>query len=354
MIFDPIKINRLELRNRFVRSATHEGMATPEGLYTPELTKLLVELAEGEVGLIISGHAFVSPEGRAGRFQASAATDESIGPWRETLSAVHAAGGKMVLQLAHAGGAADDREAAVGPSPFAMDQKRPACREISVDEIKQVIRSFAGAARRAQEAGFDGVQIHAAHGYLISEFLSGALNHRTDEYGGNPENRARLLNEVANAIRAAVGPDYPVLAKINSEDFVPGGFTPDECAAVCGMLPVDAVELSGKLPWITNEPNGDKHVYYEAAARKIKSMLKVPVILTGGIREAAVAERLLKEKACDCIGLSRPLIREPHLVKRWHTGDTAKAKCITCNVCFRPVIRGKGLYCPVEKKICES
>ncbi|MBS1371093.1 MAG: NADH:flavin oxidoreductase [Lentisphaeria bacterium] len=361
ILFSPARIGRLEVRNRFVRSATHEGLATAEGLHTPELSAVLERLAQGELGLIVTGHSFVSPEGRAGRNQAAADSDTCIAPWRETVRRIHAAGAKIVLQLAHAGGQAADAELAAGPSACASGRNRPPCREMTAGDISEVVRRFGDAARRAREAGFDGVQIHAAHGYLISQFLSGFYNRRADAYGGTPENRARLLFEVFDAVRVGAGPGFPVLAKINSADFAPGGFSASSCAAVCRGLAergLDAVELSGGIPEAgpelspvrTVDPQPGEPAYYEETARMLKPELPVPLLLVGGIRDAAAARRLVTEGVCDFVSLCRPLIREPELVKRWKGGSAARSRCVSCNGCFRPVMTGRGLYCPPGRR----
>ena len=249
-LFTPVRIGGLSIRNRFVRSATHEGLADENGFYTERLSGVLTLLAEHEVGLIISGHAFVSPEGRASALQASAATDDAIPGWRETVERVHARGAKIALQLAHAGGNTAVPGAA-GPSAFAQAPGKKECRALTPDEIRNLKTAFAAAACRARRAGFDAVQIHAAHGYLLSQFLSPYYNRRTDDHGGTLSGRARMVYEVYDAVRNAVGEDYPVLIKINSEDFVPGGFSQEECRTVCLELEkrgLNAIELSGGIP----------------------------------------------------------------------------------------------------------
>ena len=360
-LFESFEIGTIVTRNRFVRSATHEGLADPAGFYTPELVRTYAELAENEVGLIITGHTFVSEEGRASRFQASAAGDGVVELWKIATEQVHRRGGSIVLQLAHAGGCAGDPEQAVGPSEFRSSPKKNPCRSASRGEIQKIVEAFASAARRARQGGFDGVQIHAAHGYLISEFLSPFYNRRTDEYGGSPENRMRLLREVYLAVRNAVGRDFPVLMKINSEDFVEGGFSVKECAEVCltlERLGLNAVELSGGIPEAgprrssvrLPEKNGaEETVYYESAASQLKSKLHLPLLLVGGVRSIGTAERLVGSSLCDMVSLSRPLIREPGLLRRWHYEDDFPAKCVTCNACFRPILTGRGFYCPRER-----
>ncbi len=356
ILFTPVKINNMIVANRFVRSATHEGVLDGGGLWNSRLEEILTELADGELGLIISGHAFVSPAGRAGRNQASAASDECIAPWERIVEKLHLLQSRIILQLAHAGGFALDPETAVGSSPFAASPRRPPCRALSIAEIDQLTGQFVDAAIRAREAGFDGVQIHAAHGYLLSQFLSGHYNHRSDAYGGSPENRARLLCEIVSEIRKAVGSSFPVLVKVNSEDFVADGFQAAECVELCRKLEalgVDAIELSGGIPAAPPELGSVRAVndgpFYVDTACRVRSAVRIPVILVGGFREFFTCMETVTRGICDMIALSRPLIREPELVLRWHTGEMAPAACDRCNGCFRPIVAGRSFGCPRRK-----
>jgi 2,4-dienoyl-CoA reductase-like NADH-dependent reductase (Old Yellow Enzyme family) len=250
VMFEPVKIGALELPNRFVRSATWEGLATDDGAATERLTGLMAELARGGVGLIISGHAFVVPQGQAGPRQLGCYDDALTSGLAEMAGAVHAAGGRIALQLAHAGLQAPAKLTGgppVGPSSDPPPAGSPG-RELTPAEIADLAAAFGRAASRAREAGFDAVQIHAAHAYLLSQFLSPAFNHRSDDYGGPIENRARALLEVYGQVRRAVGADFPVMIKINSSDFLEGGLTPEDSIKAVQLLVeagLDAVELSG-------------------------------------------------------------------------------------------------------------
>jgi 2,4-dienoyl-CoA reductase-like NADH-dependent reductase (Old Yellow Enzyme family) len=240
----------MALANRFVRSATWEGLANQEGSVTSKLTEMMAELARGEVGLIISGYTFVSPEGQSSPGQLAIHDDRFVDGLREMVQAVHEAGGKIALQIVHAGRFANFALTGlkpIGPSVVAKDG-RTTCRAMNKEDIANIVPAFTQAAMRAKQAGFDAIQLHAAHGFLFSQFLSPALNQRTDEYGGTLENRARFLLEVVRSIRKATGPDYPLLIKLNSEDFLEGGLTRDEAVQVAARLEaasVDAIELSG-------------------------------------------------------------------------------------------------------------
>jgi len=355
VLFEETTINGMRLKNRFVRSATWEGMAGKGGVCTSPLMDLTVRLVTGGVGLIISSHTYVDPGGQASPRQLGVHTDEMVPGLTRMADAVHEKGGRIVLQLAHAGCRAPKTfagEAAIGPSASGGDS----FREMTMEDIRSVVGAFAHGAVRARAAGFDGVQLHAAHGYLLSQFLSPYYNHRKDDYGGSIENRARILSETVEAIRREVGRDFPVLIKLNSEDFIDRGMTRDEMIRVAGMLEgagVDAIELSGG----TGESGdlgpvrkGGGEIYYREAARVYKEKIGIPLLLVGGIRSYDEAEELVSGNFADYISLCRPLIREPNLIDRWRSGDTGRATCISCNLCFRPAFTGKGIYCVTEER----
>jgi 2,4-dienoyl-CoA reductase-like NADH-dependent reductase (Old Yellow Enzyme family) len=266
--------------------------------------------------------------------------------------AVHQAGGKIVMQLAHGGLYARTELTGQEPlGPSVMETENGLIgREMTLDDIRDTVRFFGEGATRAQKAGFDGVQIHAAHGYLLSQFLSPFYNKRKDEYGGSIENRARIILKIFRSIRNAVGDQFPVLIKLNSEDFLDGGFSLDAMLQVAEMLEkvgIDAIELSGGTirAFKRGSYNKKREVYYREAAKRYKEKINVPLILVGGIRSYEVAEQLVEEGVTDYISLSRPLIREPDLLNRWKAGDTRKADCISDNACFKPRREGKGVQC---------
>jgi len=362
-LFETTAINTMNLKNRFVRSATWEGMAGEDGSCTPRLIDLMVELAGGGVGLIISSHTYVSREGQAGPWQLGIYSDELIPNLRAMTEAVHKQGGKIALQLAHAGCRADSNLTGMKPLGPSVKEKENGslCREMTHKEIRQTAEAFAKAAARAQQSGFDGVQIHAAHGFLLSQFLSPFYNKRKDNYGGRIENRARIVLEVFQSIRDAVGDRFPVLIKMNSEDFLDTGLCVAEMLEVAAMLEragIDAIELSGGtadsgrfVPVRKGRIDSEEdEVYYREAAKRYKEKIGVPLILVGGIRSYGVAKQLVETGVADYISLSRPLIREPHLINRWKSGDTRRATCLSDNMCFNPIKAGEGAYCYTEKK----
>jgi 2,4-dienoyl-CoA reductase-like NADH-dependent reductase (Old Yellow Enzyme family) len=296
-LFDQTTIGSMTLKNRFVRSATWEAMASDEGACTPRLIDLMRQLTDGGVGLIISGHAYVSREGQAGAKQMGICGDDLLPGLIKMASTVHDRNGKIIAQLAHAGCQAATGLSglpAVGPSVL-EGERMPACREMTTEEIADVVTAFASGALRAQKAGFDGVQIHAAHGYLLSQFLSPYFNKRRDAYGGSIENRARFVLEVLGGIRQATGKTFPVLIKMNSEDYVDGGFSRKDMLTVSRMLEragIDAIELSGGTAFSGKYTpvragrfdTAERQVFYRQAAREYKANIKTPLILVGGIR----------------------------------------------------------------------
>lgn len=361
-LFERSEINGMKLSNRFVRSATWEGMAAEDGACTPKLMKLMVDLAVGGVGLIISSHAYVRKDGQAGPWQIGVYKDEFIDGFREMTQAVKEHGCRIVLQISHAGFFANPK--LIGQKPLALSEvegfsKSPR-KVMSKEEIGNIVGAFGQAARRATEAGFDGVQIHAAHGYLLSQSLSPAFNKREDSYGGDLENRARFLMEVFRGVRSVVGSDFPVLVKMNSEDCLEGGLTLEDSVQFGVMLQeggIDAIELSGgtflsgKLsPSRSGITSGEREAYFRQAARVFKEKINIPLILVGGNRSIEMAEQLLNEGYADYISMSRPFIREPGLIKRWASGDLRRAACLSDNKCFGPAMAGQGIYCVVEKE----
>ena len=353
----------MSLSNRFVRSATWEGAAHDDGGCSPKLIEMMAELAKGEVGLIITSHAYIRREGQAGPGQLGIYKDDLIPGLQKMTEAVHRNGGKIVTQLAHAGAFAFRK--ATGLTPLAVSYTgkytKETHKELSEEDIKELVAAFAQAARRAKQAGFDGVEIHGAHGYLLSQFLSPLFNKRTDKYGGSVENRARAVLETIAAIRDAAGSDYPILIKMNSEDFLEGGLMLEDSVQIGRMFAdasLDAIELSGgtflsgKLsPSRMGISSPDKEAYFQEAAKVFKSRIDLPLILVGGIRSLEVAERLVENGVADYLSMSRPFIREPHLIKRWKNGDTRKAACDSDSLCFQPAREGKGIYCVVEERL---
>ena len=361
-LFTSSAISSMVLKNRFVRSSTWEGMAAEDGAVTPKLIETMSALATGGVGLIISSHAYVSPEGQAGPWQLGIYKDELIEGLQKMTTAVHDAGGKIVAQLSHAGQAAAvsvSKRTPLVVSDLEGLMKSPR-KEITETDVRDIVTAFANAALRAKASGFEGVQLHAAHGYLLNQFLSPAFNRRQDEYGGSITNRARIILDVLRAVRETVGRDFPILIKLNSQDFIENGLTLADSMKAAELLAaagIDAIELSGGMagssklmPSRTGINSEKAEAYFREEARAFKKQISVPLILVGGLRSLEVAEALMEEGVADYISMCRPFIREPGLINRWKSGDHRKAFCLSDNQCFGPGRAGEGIFCVVDRK----
>jgi 2,4-dienoyl-CoA reductase-like NADH-dependent reductase (Old Yellow Enzyme family) len=362
-LFEETVINGMTLRNRIVRSATWEGMCEEDGRPTKKMIDHYRDLALGGVGLIITGFAFVQPDGKGLPGKMGIHSDDFERDYIELASTVHAAGTSIAVQLVHAGGQTDASKAGrqpVAPSSVRVAQFPELPAELAKEEIDQIVASFEAGARRAKAWGFDGVQLHGAHGYLINQFLSPLTNRRTDAYGGGVENRSRFLLEVYQAVRQAVGESFPVLIKLNAADNTEGGLDTYDAVYAAKALAkagIDAIEVSAGTPASgkrgparLNITKPEREAYNLASARQIKNDVSCPVMAVGGFRSYDVIEEALGENGVDYIAMSRPLIREPGLVDRWRRADRRPAACISCNGCFKPGLREGGIYCVIEKK----
>ncbi len=369
MYSKPKKIGPIEIKNRFVRSATFEGMATEDGYVTEKHLELYKNLAQGGVGLIITGYAYVQENGRAFDKQTGVSKDEFIPGLRKIAEIVHknGKGCKVTLQIAHCGRQSRILENTIAPSALEEKLTRKMPREMTKEEIEELIDAFAHAIRRAKEAGYDAVQLHGAHGYIITQFLSPYINIRKDEYGGNLENRVRFLEEIYSKGIELVGKDFPIFIKMNAVDFVEGGSTLEESIEVAKKLEkigYAAIEVSAgiwevakmkkkDLGWkptflpesrifigTMNEP-----AYNLVYAREFKKNLKIPVIVIGGINSLDLVEEILSTNSADFVSFSRPLIREPNLPNRWMKGiGNREVECIFCNGCLSTTV-DPGLSC---------
>jgi len=364
-LFEPTTIGNMSLRNRLVRSATWEGLGDETGFVTDPLVDLYRELSAGQIGLIISSYLAVQADGRQFPSQLAVHSDEQIAGLARMAEAVHSQGGVIAGQIVHCGGQADRRATAgrdpVAPSAVDSPGYPEVPRALEEAEIEGVVASFAGAAARLREAGFDGVQLHGAHGYLLAQFLSPLRNRRTDRYGGNIENRARFAQEVYAAVRAQVGPDYPVMIKLNAHDFLDGSTTEVDSAFLATALAdagIDAIEVSGgtpgsgKLGAVRNKIRTEEaEAYFLPQARAIRAAAPgVPLMLVGGVRSVDKIESILAAGEADYFSMARPLVREPGLPARWLGGDHARAECVSCSGCFVPAVKGEGVRCMQKDK----
>jgi 2,4-dienoyl-CoA reductase-like NADH-dependent reductase (Old Yellow Enzyme family) len=371
ILFKPVDIKSIQLKNRFVRSATMEGLATFDGRPTQKLKELYFKLAEGEVGLIVTGAALVEayknlPNIEGLPFPSAIEEDRHVEDWREMIDGVHERGSKIAMQITHPGRQDYPRlrgSTPIAPSAVPLENSDIVPREMTIDEIKEMVEKFAQACRRVKEAGFDAVQLHGGHGYLLNNFISPYANVRTDEYGGSTENRARFIVEIVKRARKLLGPEYPLMIKMNFDDFIDGGLDKDEAVRVAKIIVrggIDCIEVSGGT-----QAEGGKHIavkginterkeaYFRSYAKALKERVSVPVILVGGLRTPSVMEKLVEDGVTDLVSMCRPFIREPQLIKRWKDGDLTKAKCISCNKCLENRIK-RPTRCYIEKPQEES
>ena len=357
--FAPFKIKGLEVRNRFVRSGTYDGTPDAQGRATDASAAIYGDLARGGVGLIITASAFVSLSGQSSRSQYGIHSEEMIPGLRRLTEAAHAGGARIAAQINHSGLLLRYQP---GPGEYALapslKEGYPAPhRTMTGAEIEATIADFGSAAVRAREAGFDAVQLHAAHGYLLSQFFSPLFNRRTDQWGGSPANRRRLHVEVVKEVRRRVGRDYPVLAKFGVMDDDQGGATLQEgieAARRMAVAGVDAIEVSsgvGRGPRELEAANQRADLvqpFFQERVAAVRKAVPVPVIEVGGIRSLSTITAILNAGLADMISMCRPLIREPGLIARWQQGDAAAAKCISCSRCFEVITKEHRLGCYQE------
>jgi 2,4-dienoyl-CoA reductase-like NADH-dependent reductase (Old Yellow Enzyme family) len=337
-------------------------MADGDGRPLSALLSLYKELAMGGVGLIISGHMYIHPGGKAHPEMTGIYSDDLLPDLVELVNVVHAAGCKVAVQVNHGGMQCSDEAVPelIAPSSIVAPSSGRKTRAMTNREIEEVIDAFGKSARRVKQAGFDGVQIHAAHGYLISQFLSPYTNQREDEWGGNAENRKRFLLCVVQEVRRQVGVDYPVFIKLGLMDGIDGGLTLDqgvEVAASIGEYGIDGIEISGGIggKTLVNARKGinspEKEAYFLPFAERVRGVTSLPLLLVGGLRSRSVMERILESGTADFISLCRPLINDPYFPQKLRNGSLEKSGCLSSNNCW-PTTRGEGIACkcPIESR----
>ena len=339
-LFKSFRIGGLELKNRFVRSATWDNTADSSGAVTDNSVALYRKLGSGGIGLIVTGFAFISPSGKALPAQYGAHHDDMIPGLRRLVQAAHQGGAKIALQIVHAGinSAYLPR---VGIETLAVSRKQDVDtphRELTDEEIEGIISDFTSAAVRARKAGFDAVQLHGAHGYLLSQFLSPLYNFRTDRWGGTAENRSRFHLELVSKVRRQIGDDFPLLIKFGIQDDTEGGLPLNEGLETAKQMVargIDAIEVSagvGRIPMVARKEHAEFVPYRERAAA-LKQLVTVPVMVVSGIRSLDMAQSIVDSGDADLIAMSRPLIREPDLIARWQRGDNVPSDCVSCMKC---------------------
>jgi 2,4-dienoyl-CoA reductase-like NADH-dependent reductase (Old Yellow Enzyme family) len=369
-LFEKTSIKSLELENRSVRSATWSGVGDAKGYVTDRAIEVYAELARGEVGLIITGFQYVLPNGIGIIHQVGNYRDDQVEGLGRMATAIHAENGKVCAQLVHTGTKGrpelfPEKGEIWGPSAVVDPITENRAKELSSSEIGQLVEAYAAAASRSKEAGYDAIQLHGAHGYGINQFLSSFFNRRGDAYGGSIKKRYRFLAEVMEAVRGAVGGDFPVFIKLSGHDYCEGGLVAEESLEVAKRLAddgIDAIEVSAGsrasgddfIPSRLKIRKEEDEAYLADLAAAFKRSVGVPIITVGGIRSPKVISDTLSDGKADYVAMCRPLIREPHLIKRWKSGDLSKATCISCNKCFETAAEGNGVYCYVERKLQEK
>jgi 2,4-dienoyl-CoA reductase-like NADH-dependent reductase (Old Yellow Enzyme family) len=318
---------------------------------------MYAELARGGVGLIITGHMFVRPDGKAHLEQAGAHCDDFLPELSSLAQAAHGEGGKIAVQLNFAGLRAWpevlEGRPPLAPSAVADPRSETVGREMSPQEIRELAAAYGQAARRMKEAGFDAVQIHGAHGYMVSQFLSPLTNRRQDRWGGDIQGRMAFLLAVYGEIRAQVGEEYPVMIKLGMADGIEGGLRLEESLEVVRRLEeagIALIEISCGFGGERFQPIGaqpsspEEEGYFLPWARAIRRTSQVPLALVGGLRSQAVMEGIVEGGLADFVSLSRPFLREPDFVNRLRVGLEGASPCISCGRCN--LRWGSPVVCP--------
>jgi len=352
VLFEPKQIGKLEIKNRFLRSATWDATADSAGKVTDTSVEIYRRLGKGNIGLIVSGYAFVSAHGQAMHGQYGVHNDDMIPGLSRLAQTVHEGGGKIALQIVHAGinSVYLPQEGTTVPAVSEMPGVKRSHREMTNEDIEGIIDDFAAAAARSREAGFDALQLHGAHGYLMSQFISPIFNQRTDRWGGSPENRRRFHVEVVRRVRQIIGRDFPFFIKFGVMDDREGGLSLEEgIEAAKEMVAggIDAIEVSGGVGQgaYRNQEGEPVTTPFRSRAAVVKRSVTVPIVLVGGIRNLETARDIVVSGDADMVSMCRPFIREPDLIARWHNGEATPATCITCNKCMAIVRRGEPLEC---------
>jgi NADPH2 dehydrogenase len=321
-LLESLRLRGLLLGNRLVMPPMATAKAEADGSVGQALVDYYAEKAAGGYfGLVITEHSYVRPDGKASANQLSVASEAEVEGLRRLAAAIHGDGSKCAVQINHAGSMASEEligTKPLGPSAVANPRRGGTPRELGRVEISGLVEAFHDAARRVKEANFDAVEIHSAHGYLLNQFLSPLTNKRTDEYGGDLMRRIRLHLEVIEAVRDAVGGDFPVLMRLGASDFAEGGTTPGEAALAARAFEeagVDAIDISGGFCGY-DVPGLAGQGYFAPLAEAVKDAVSIPVILTGGITEAAAAERILAAGTADLVGVGRAVLADSSWAKR--------------------------------------
>jgi NADPH2 dehydrogenase len=319
ILFTPIKIGELRLKNRLVMAPMQQFQGTIDANATDYHVEHYKNRAKGELGLIIVESTSIAEDGRLFQNDIGLFTDKHIDSLKKVVDAVHQNDTPIFVQLCHGGRKASPQNKGkmIAPSPIAFNDEYGLPQEMSLDDIKRAIQQFAGASNRAVRAGFDGIELHAAHGYLLHQFLSPLSNQRSDQYGGSLTNRTRILKEVVQAVRVEIGENVPLQIRFSASDYQEEGIQPDDIIEIVKEIQhhgIDAVHISsgGLLPIRPSHVGPGYQVTY---AETIKDHLNLPVIAVGQIHTKELAEKVIESKQADLVAIGSPLLEDPNFVK---------------------------------------
>ncbi|MDF2593262.1 MAG: NADH:flavin oxidoreductase/NADH oxidase [Clostridia bacterium] len=322
-MLQPIHAGKLTLNNRLVLPPMATSKAEADGQVSQGIIDYYAEKSEGGyISLIIIEHSFIMPVGKASEQQMSIAEDRMIPQLKRLAEVIHKNGSKAVMQINHAGSAATMEvigTTPVGPSAVPNPRRGNIPKELTTAEIADIVQGFKEAARRVKEAGFDGVEIHSAHGYLLNQFFSPLTNKRTDEYGGDIFGRIHIHIQIIEAVRIEVGDDFPILLRLGASDFMDGGITIEDsqiAAREFEKAGISMLDISGGFSGYNVAELAEKQGYFAPLTEAIKRVVSIPVILTGGITDINAAEKLLAEGKTDLIGVGRAILKDSKWAQR--------------------------------------
>lgn len=352
-LFDEKKIGKQTFKNSFFRAATWEGLASAEGHITDELMDIYIELARGGVAAIITGYARILEEEKANKNMMAIYSDDYIEEYSKLTDMVHGYGCRIILQVAYGGSmssANSGNNKIYAPSKVENERTGIIPSECSLQDMNYIKDAFVNAAVRAEKAGFDGIELHAGHGYFLSQWLSPKYNIRTDEYGGSIDNRARYIGEIIRYIRKEVSDDFLILIKQNSEDYHEEGLSAEDSIEASKLFQkegVDAIEVTGgdmSIKKVTDNNLGasrgklvrrrKNESYFKNHAGRLSDALNIEVILTGGNRHLSTMQNISNESNVKFFAMARPLVCEANLINKWKNGESKATKCVSCNGCF--------------------
>lgn len=351
-LFELTKVRNIKLKNRIFRSALWMNMANKEGHITPQLYKVYEELSLGGVGMIITGYSMVDPRDRPNPGMMGIYSDSFIDDHKKLVNIVHSNCTPIAIQLAYGGSQTNHpkfKEAMLwGPSAIKNRTTGITPKEMTLEDIQHLVQMFTNAAVRAKKAGYDAVELHAAHGYLLSQFLTPYCNRRLDKYGGSIEKRSRIIVDVIKSIREAVGFDFAIMVKMNHDDYMDEGegltlSNAIEVAKILENAGADLLEISGAnetsgkgiSPARTKINKPELQSYFLEPTQQIANAVSIPVILMGGNRNYARLQDILNKTDIKYFSMARPLLSEPDLVNKWKKNPEYKPLCVSCNGCYR-------------------